>query len=115
MSTVEKEKTRTSLRGDYSSITGALPLHQIFIRAYSSIKNHHRLLLWAMIAFSTAFSICDQGYNFGDNDHSIYVPYLKSINDPGLYQKDLMLQTWRQVYFARIWGRILALIVQVIP
>lgn len=72
---------------------------------------YHPLLI---ISFATIFSILYQGYYFAINDGSFYIPYLKSLADPSLYPNDLLISTWRAVYFADLW-KLLAVLVRFIP
>lgn len=56
-----------------------------------------------ILCFATAFSILYQGYYFGENDGSFYIPYLKSLTDNSLFPHDLLISTWKAVYFANLW------------
>lgn len=76
-----------------------------FLTAYSPVF---------AILFATVFSILYQGYYFGQNDGALYIPYLKNLAHPGLYQHDLFVQTWKTVYFANLW-RVLAFFSNVVP
>lgn len=83
------------------------------MRIFSLMKNiltHHFLL----ILFATIFSILYQGYYFGENNGSFYIPYLKSLYNPALYPNDLLVTTWNQVYIGSLWKTI-ASIMHVVP
>lgn len=67
---------------------------------YPTIKKYSFLLV---ITFATMFSLLYEGYNFGQNDHAIYIPYLQSLVDNSLYHHDVMVQTWKEVYFGSLW------------
>lgn len=67
-----------------------------------------------LLFFATSFSILYQGYYFGQNDTSIYVPYLKSLSNNSLYPDDLMVNTWKSVYPANLW-KLLVFLSQIFP